>query len=589
VRSARTPATAPTTQEAVGYLASDALEGRGIGTKGIDLAAGYIGEQFELAGLEPLPGLDGYFQRFEMSMGAHVARNTTLKLNGEPRELDRAFRPLGFSASGTFDGPVVFVGYGISSEKHDYDDYAGVDVKGKVALAMRFEPHNEAGKSRFAVNGYSDDATFKSKATLAAARGAAALLIVNPPTYHQEGLVPFAGQFTEKRASIPIISISIEAANALFAKAGAADLKSLQAKIDTSGKPSSMELPGATASGDVRVVNRRTPVQNVVALAPGRGRLKDEYVIVGAHYDHVGKSRMFSAGAKEGEIHNGADDNASGVSAVIGLARRYANDTSAGDRRSIVFATFTGEEWGLIGSQHFVDHPPVPLKQVAAMVNMDMVGRVRNDTIYLGGTGTAAGFDALLKAADEASPLEVKGIGKGGFGPSDHMSFAMKKIPVLFFFSGLHGDYHRPSDDADKINYVGIDAVIGMVKHVVDELAAGPRMDYIAVAERGHAGIPGTAGDGGGRRVTLGVVPDFTAMESTDGVRINGTTPGSPAEAVGLKEGDVITRFGEKPIEDLMDLTNALRDAKPGDKVKLKVKRDGEEIDLDATLAERKE
>lgn len=585
--------TAPTTQDTIGYLASDELEGRGVGTKGIDLAAHYIADQFRRDGLRPPPGWNDHFQRFEMSMGAFVAKGTSLNLNGEPLALDTSFRPLGFSATGAFDAPVVFVGYGISSEKHAYDDYAGVDVKGKVALAMRFEPHNDEGKSRFVPKGYSDEATFKSKATLAADRGAVALLVVNPPTYHPEGLVPFSGQFTESRADIPVISISIEAANALLAAGGAEDLTALQAKIDASGKPASTALKGATASGDVRVEIRRVPVMNVAAVAPGRGKLKDQYVVVGAHYDHVGKSRMFSRGGKEGEIHNGADDNASGVAAMLSLAHEYARngrDERAGERRSILFIAFTAEEWGLLGSQHFVSHPPVALERIVAMLNMDMVGRVRNDILFVSGTGTAKGLDVIVRAADEASPLDVKP-SQSGFAASDHVSFLLKKIPVLFFFSGLHADYHKPSDDADKINYDAIGQVVTLGREIVDELIRGPRVEYIAVAQGNspHDGMgPATGGGPAGSGVTLGVVPDYTSMESTDGVRITGTTPGSPAEAAGLQDGDVITRFGDKPIIDLHDLTAALREASAGDKIKLKVVRDGKHIELDATLADRK-
>ncbi|HEV2293879.1 MAG TPA: M28 family peptidase [Tepidisphaeraceae bacterium] len=587
-------AIAPTTQETLGYLASDELEGRGIGSNGLDRAAEYIAEQFKRAGLKSIPAWNGYFQRFDMSTGAFVADSTSLSFDGQPLALEESFRPLGFSASGNFDAPVVFVGYGISSEKHDYDDYADVDVKGKVALAMRFEPHNDQGKSRFVPNGYSDEATFKSKAALAAERGAAALLIVNPPTYHPEGLVPFTGQFTEARAKIPVISITIDAANKLLEKSGAGDLKALQAKIDASGKPASMELKDARASGDVRVEIRRVPVMNVAAIAPGRGKLKDQYVVVGAHYDHVGKSRLFSRGGKEGEIHNGADDNASGVSAMLALAREYAprrdtsrNQTRAGDRRSILFVAFTAEEWGLIGSRHFVEHPPVPLERIVAMLNMDMVGRVRNDILFVSGTGTARELDEIVKAADEASPLDLK-LNPSGFGPSDHASFIMKKIPALFFFSGTHPDYHRPSDDADKINYDALGQVVTVGRDIIDDLATVPRMEYVATGRGPDPHTLGTGGGPGGSGVTLGVVPDYSSMESTDGVRITGTSPGSPAEAAGLADADVITRFGDKPINDLHDLTAALRAAKAGDQVKLKVRRDGKDIELQATLADRK-
>jgi Zn-dependent M28 family amino/carboxypeptidase len=579
----------PTTREALGYLASDDLEGRGIGTKGIDRAADYIVEQFKNDGLRPLPGLDGYFQRFEMTTGAAVDNGTTLALAGEALTLDKSFKPLSFSASGKLaDVPVVFAGYGITSSKQKYDDYANVDVKGKAALVLRFEPHNAEGKSRFAEKGYSDDATFKQKARNAAEHGAVALFVVNPPQHHgKDSFVPFAGQFTDSRANIPVVQISVEAANALLEKAEVVDdLAALQKKIDASGRPASLALKDVAASGDIRIAINRAGVKNIVAVAPGRGPLKDEYIVVGAHYDHVGKDRRFSAGAKEGEIHNGADDNASGTTTMLGLARHFAQRSTP--RRSIIFIAFTGEEWGLIGSEYFVDHPPVPLKQITAMLNMDMVGRVQKEKLYVGGMGTGAQLESIVKAADESSPLTVIDIGKGGLGPSDHMSFALKKIPVLFLFSGMHGDYHKPSDDADKVNYDALGEVERLAQDVINQLATAPRMEYVATADKTSPRI-GSTGNGGERRTALGVIPDMTAMDSTDGAKIQGTTPGTPAEAAGLKEGDVITRFGDKRINDLMDLSAALSEAKPGDKVKLKVKRDGGEIELDATLAERKD
>ena len=598
------PTTGPSARETVYYLASDELEGRGVGTKGLDQAAQYIADQFQRSGLRPLPTFDGYFQRFEINTGAFVDKGTRLTVGGADLVLDKSFKPLGFSGSGTFDGPAAFAGYGISSAKYGYDDYSGLDVTGKVVLVMRFEPHNEAGKSRFVKGSYSEEATFKRKAEVAAARGAAALLVVNPPAHHgDDRFVPFAGLFTEGRSTIPVVQVSVAAANALLKQAGVSeDLAALQAKIDSSGKPASMELGGVTASGDIRIAHKRSSVMNVAGLVPGRGKLKNEYVVVGAHYDHVGKSRMFSRGGKDGEIHNGADDNASGVSAMLGLARAFAqrgegnvdNGMRGGvgrDRRSVIFIAFTGEEWGLLGSQHFVNHPPVPLSQMVAMLNFDMVGRVRNDLIMVSGTGTAKGLEALVHAADAASPLTVKE-SLSGFGPSDHTSFVLKKIPSLFFFSGTHADYHTPRDDAEKVNYAGIEQVVDFGRQIVDGLASGPRLQYVAVGRGSpHEGVALTSGGGGGTGsgVTLGVVPDYSSMESTDGVRITGTTPGSPAELAGLKDGDVITAMGEKKIADLHDLSAAINNGKAGETIKVKLRRDGKDMELEATLAQRKE
>jgi len=588
------PTAAPTTQETISYLASDELEGRGVGMKGLDLAAEYIARQFERDGLQPLPGLDGYFQRFEMTMGGSVEKTSSLALGHDALVLDKSFRPLSFSATAKFEAPVVFAGYGISSEKFKYDDYAGVDVRGKVALVFRFEPHNSAGKSRFVEKSYSGEATFKQKAKVAAEKGAVALLIVNPPQHHgKDSFVPFAGLFSEAKAKIPVVQVTIEAGNELLKRGGVEDdLQALQTKIDSTGKPSSMALADVKASGDVRITTKRANVMNVAGMVPGSGPLKDEYVVVGAHYDHVGKSGMFSNGGKDGEIHNGADDNASGTSAMLSLAHAYATRSNPPPGRSVVFIAFTAEEWGLIGSQHFVDHPPIPLERIAAMINMDMVGRARNQTLYIGGTGSGNRMEEIVRAADATSPLVYKGLGKTGFGPSDHMSFALKKIPVLFFFTGIHPDYHKPSDDAPKVNYSALAEIVSFARDVLDDLVTGPRQQYVVAggddSPHSAAAMSG-GGGGGGNRVTLGVVPDYTSAESSDGVRINGTTPGSPAEAAGLKDGDVIKRFGDKAIDDLMDLSTALGDAQAGERVKLKVTRDGKDIELEATLAERKD
>jgi hypothetical protein len=281
-------------------------------------------------------------------------------------------------------------------------------------------------------------------------------------------------------------------------------------------------------------------------------------------------------------IHNGADDNASGTAVILNLA----DELAAGDApaRSIIFVAFTGEEWGLLGSKQFVDHAPVPLSKMVAMLNLDMVGRVRDETLYIGGRGTATEFDSMLATIDEDSPLKLKDIGRGGFGPSDHMSFAMHHIPVLFLFSGLHDDYHRPTDDADKLNYDGLREVAGIAREIVDGLCEIDRPAYVATFDSTHYAI-GDPSDT--RRVTLGVVPDYTSESTGSGSRITGTVPGSPAEKAGLQANDVIVGFNDRKIDNLYDLSQALADSKPGEAVTLKVIRAGREIELRATLAKK--
>jgi hypothetical protein len=397
----------------------------------------------------------------------------------------------------------------------------------------------------------------------------------------------------------------------------------LQKKIDQSVTPASFALPDVRASGLVELKRTRRTVKNVVAWLPGKNR--EEYVVVGAHYDHLGRGGMGSLSPNSRQIHPGADDNASGTTALLMLAERFAGGPPPD--RSIIFAAFTGEEEGLLGSEHFVADPPVPLKRIVAMVNLDMVGRIRTPTqmaaaagghgatraatrastapatrddspiLYVGGAGTAAAFDAIVKRADERSPLQIKDLGRGGLGPSDHMSFAQKKVPVLFLFSGMHPDYHRPTDVADKVNYRGIEQVVGFTTDLLRQIADMPRQAYVDAADASPMRVglinphdSGRAGSGGGTRVTLGVVPDYSSFGQGGGVRITGTSPGSPAAAAGLKEGDVIIKVGQRTIDTLYDLSDVLAKAKPGQKVTVRVLRDEGKttVDLEATLAERK-
>ena len=592
----------------VRYLASDDLEGRGIGTPGIDKAAEYIAGNFRKLGLKPPPGQDDYFQPFKMTTASRPGAGTSLTFAGPgagagPYRLGEDYVPLSFSGEKQFDAPVVFVGYSINNAERGYDDFEGVDVKGKVALALRYEPHDNQGRSRFTgTEEWSPSATLARKADAAADAGAVALLVVNPPAFHEDDdpLMPFARMYRGEQSEIPVIQVKRPLVQAWLKAAGSgADLRALQRKIDDAGKPASFALPEAVRlSGGVEVERVQKDVKNVVAVLPGSGNLAHEYVVVGAHYDHLGKGGPGSMSPQSRQIHNGADDNASGTAAMLELAEHFARKGTGG--RSIVFAAFTAEEVGLVGSQHFVTHPPVPLPRVAYMINLDMVGRVRNDILYVGGHGTAEGvLDKAIAAADAKSPLRFKSFGKGGFGPSDHMSFAMKKVPVLFLHSGQHRDYHSPTDDADKVNYKGIEQTVAFAADVIEDLAAAPRSQYVDAADAhsmfnapgsgdARAGGPASGSGGGGIRVSLGVVPDYAPDDEVKGMRISGTTPGSPAAAAGLKEGDVIVQINDDKIASVYDLTDVLQRGKPGQKVTIAVMRDGKRVETEATLVARR-
>jgi aminopeptidase YwaD len=311
------------------------------------------------------------------------------------------------------------------------------------------------------------------------------------------------------------------------------------------------------------------PTQNVVALIPGRDpALHGEYVVIGAHFDHLGRS---STGALDPEakdaIRNGADDNASGTAAVLELARIFAERPP---RRAILVAHFGGEELGLLGSQWFVEHAPVALDSIAAMVNFDMVGRLRNDKLIVYGAATARELPAILASANVAPRLRVSAQGDG-FGPSDHSSFYMKGIPVLHFFTDLHEDYHRATDDVEKINFAGEARVVAMAERVVRSIADRPsRLTVVRVA------TPAPAMSGReGPTAYLGSIPDMSASEEP-GLRLSGVRAGSPADHGGLRAGDVIVVFGGREVKDLYSFSDVLYAHKPGDKVEVAFLRNGE-------------
>ncbi len=322
------------------------------------------------------------------------------------------------------------------------------------------------------------------------------------------------------------------------------------------------------------------PTQNVFAILPGRDpALAGEYVVIGAHFDHLGTSTEGALDPDVRAVRRGADDNASGTAAVMELARLLAANPP---RRSIIFANFSGEEQGILGSAYFVEHMPVPIDSVDAMLNFDMVGRLKNDKLIVYGVATATELPSLLDDANRAAPLAITAQGDG-FGPSDHSAFYAKDIPVLHFFTDLHDDYHRASDLPEKINGAGEARVVALAERVARAIADRPsRLTYVRVAAK----TPATTRDGGGSDVYLGSIPDM-ASGDTPGLRLTGVRAGSPADAAGMKAGDVIVEFGGKPVKDLYEYSDALYAHKPGDVVGVVVMRGGQRLTLEVKLGKR--
>ncbi len=412
----------------VSFLADDERDGRGPGTKGIEAAADYIASAFKEAGLKPAPGDDGYFQPFHLGGAPLLGASQELVLSGPDDKALKAvfkedFTPLAIGTGGALDGvPVVFAGYGITARdedrKLDYDDYDGLDVKGKAILILRHEPQQDRDDSPFDGKRNSKYATFQHKATDAFQHGAAAVLLVNDRAEvkgDKDELIGFARGGTEVYSALPFLNVTRAFADKLLAEAGQPSLEDLEAQIDSDLKPRSRELPGWTLRARVDISRPTIETRNVVGVLEGAGPLADETVVIGAHYDHLGHGGLFSGSLAflSKDIHNGADDNASGTAMVIEMARRLARRPDPLPRR-VVFVAFSGEEKGLLGSRHFVEHPPFPLNATVAMVNFDMVGRLndRNElTIY--GTGTSPGFEALVEALGQTSGFTIKKVAEG--------------------------------------------------------------------------------------------------------------------------------------------------------------------------------
>jgi peptidase M28-like protein/PDZ domain-containing protein/PA domain-containing protein len=566
-------------------LSSPAMEGRGAGTKGIERAANLIEQRYRSLDIQPA-GAKSYFQPFTVITGAKLKVGNRLEVvDGKSKQglkLDQDFVPFSFSASGEVAGPIVFAGYGATAPEFGYDDYAHLDVKDKIVVVLRYEPAGFAAKSGNA--GLTQHSQLITKAINARNHGAKAVILVNGKlgAGEEDLLTKFGSVNGPENAGIEIVQVKNEAANAWFAAAGKS-LADLQNQIDTSSTPSSFAFPDKLGiSLGVNIEKTRATVNNVLAYLPGK---TDEYIIIGAHYDHLGYGNVDSlAPSQIGKIHPGADDNASGTAGVLELARLLA-PRKGQLQRGILFADFAGEELGLLGSAEWVKEPTLPLDKAVAMINMDMIGRIKDEKVFIGGTGTGATFKDLLDEEKSRSAFHIE-YSASGYSASDHTSFVGKKIPVLFFFSGLHSDYHKPSDTWDKINAPDAAKLLDFIEDVALKVdSANERVAFVTVKEDQPSG-QAASGGGGGYGPYFGSIPDFGQEEN--GVKFSDVRPGSPAAKAGFKAGDVLVQFGDKPIHNLYDFTDALRRSKVGDEVEVQVLRDGKPVKASVKLEQRK-
>jgi hypothetical protein len=592
----------------VTFLASDQCEGRGPTTKGLVLAGDYIAKEFNKAGLVP-GGKDGsYFQPFAVA-GAKLEAPARMTVKS-PAGVDivlrqgRDFNPLGISGSGKAEAGVVFAGYGISArlkmkvvvsvlrvpfigqvvqekeETLDYDDYANLDAGGKIVIVLRDAPRSSnhylvppMWKQR---NG-----ALSQKIQNAEKHNAAAIIFVNDHGMVGDGddLMDFDFHaMVGSSAKIPAFTIHRAQLQSMLGSVGES-LERVEQDIDRELKPHSVALSGWTADVEARVARSKDmlPLRNIIGYLEGRGPLGNEMIVVGAHYDHVGYGGFGSlAQVKKPTIHHGADDNGSGSTAIMELARRFAAIPNR-EGRKIVFMTFSGEELGLLGSRHFCANPLIELKDVAAMINLDMVGRMSQDQetkkgkLLVEGYGSAKMWEPLLEQLNAKYGFKLAK-NPAVIPYSDHFSFYAKKVPVCFLWTGTHPDYHRPTDTSDKINIPDMRQVVDMAEELIAYMATTkerPEFQQVKTASNTpRANIP-----------RLGFAPAY-GEDSGDGVLVDAVNDGGPADKGGIKKGDRIIEIAGKPVKNLEGYMSVMGAQKRGEAIDVTVMREKKKITL---------
>ncbi len=649
----------------VSYLASDELEGRKTGERGATSAAGYVANLFARYKLktgfnridEKGKTVKSYLQTFPYIAGVETGEGNAFSINNKSLTLKTDWMPYGFSPNVNLtNSEIVFAGFGITANEFGYDDYANLDVRNKTVAVFAGTPGDGSPRSPYA------RFNIHAKAKIAQEKGARALFVIsNDSDLKNDRFAQLSFDQTLGETSIPVVIISRKTGANL---AGAKDEKELAetekwlTQIPNYAQVRFANLPKSNAALNINLVKKQAEGYNVIGILEGRDAvLKTEAIVIGAHYDHLGRGGRSSLAANSTEVHHGADDNASGVSAMLELARQFAKEKD--NKRTLIFMAFGGEEEGLLGSKFYVNNPVFPLDKTVAMINMDMVGRLNENKLTVGGIGTAGEWRNLFEKQTPKSEERVSTIGeenlnlrqniqndlrkisltaiqveikdnrvhlygtvpKGkmvdavrtaqetgkmpvvnslheksdnsttsnfnlqlnedGLGPSDHSSFYLKQIPVLFFFTGTHTDYHKPTDTFDKINYQGLTKITEFVGEIVRSIDRNPKRPTYTVAQ--------SSGMGEGRRgfnVSLGTVPGYADGDNT-GLLLDGVRDGSPAAKAGVKAGDKIVKLAGRDIKNISDYVYVLGEMKPGEEYEIVVMRGNEKLTLKIIPAKR--
>ena len=564
------------------YLTSQELDGRLTGTQGASRAEDYVFRSMSQVGLSVLN------QKFQFTSGVVLGKTNELRVDTKEKvktfELNQDWRPLSFSKSGKAPlAEVVFAGYGIVAPAQEsfaaYDSYSEVDVKGKWVMVLRYAPEDVSSEYRVYLNRYSN---IRYKAMIARDRGALGLIIVSGPNSQvKDQLVALQSDGAFSETSLHIVSVTDAVAESLLSESGH-KLKSLQSELDQGKKVTPFFIPRLKLSSYIQLEREQKTGTNVLGeLKPNSSTRESSWIIVGAHLDHLGRGQVSNSrarGSEVGEIHPGADDNASGVSVMLEVASEFSKMKDQGllknAKRNLLFAAWTGEEMGVLGSTYFVNNKG-SYRKISAYLNMDMVGRMK-DHLYVQGVGSSTRWLEFLERANASVHASLV-TQNDPYLPTDSTPFYMSKIPVLSLFTGAHDEYHTPRDKPDLIHLDGMLLTKSLMVKIIHELLIQNQdLDFVEVK--------GGRSDSGSRkfRVYLGTIPDYVSSESK-GVKISGTQKDSPAEQAGMRAGDVITEFAGKKIENIYDYTYVLGVLKAGEKVKLRVMRNGQEVVLEVT------
>jgi hypothetical protein len=543
------------------FLASDSLKGRYPATAESEVAAEYIRNEFKKAGLTLTE--DGGFQTFDIVTGIEPGDNyfKAATLSAEPA-VD--FIPLPVSANSELTAGVSFVGYGLPADSASgrKSSYEGIDVYRKWVMVLQGSPE---GKRRIMPG---SPASLSSKIRLAKKLDAAGLILVfDSQASPEDELTPLSYRRGSHQGDIPVIQIKRELANQILQIAGEYPIDEQVKKIKENNQPVSFNTK-VSISAKTELLYITKKARNVVGMLKGSDpELSDEYIIIGAHYDHLGKGEHGSRDSQHNAIHYGADDNASGTAAVIETAEYFGTRKSR-SKRSMIFIAFDAEEMGLLGSAYYADNAKIDISKTYAMINFDMIGRLSDEKpeLVVNGTGTAEEFEDILESYKKKTDI-AQAFNPGGQGASDHSSFYRKDIPVLFFSTGGHDDYHTSRDTYDKINYGGMEELTEYTAELIEYLAN--RKESLTFKETGNKHQPQRMT----LKVTLGVMPGFGATD-VKGLRIDGISEGGPAEAAGLQKGDVIKKMGEYSIKDIYEYMEVLQKFEPGQEVELEYERD---------------